>query len=199
MKIQFRSRASFSLIELIFVLLVASALIFMAVEGLGGMAQGAAITTSAAMLDDALSDGRTLAMAENTPVEVRIYDLPPAPGAAPVYNALQLHWLKADGTTPPAASPVLLSTWVAIDATATHSTLIAVNNQVARPDAADSRLNTQTRVFHFMPDGSTDLNPAANWFMTLRAATQSDPARFPADWASVRVDAATGKVTVFRP
>jgi uncharacterized protein (TIGR02596 family) len=146
-----------------------------------------------------LTEGRARAVAQNTTVEVRIYDLAPQPGAAPVYDALQLHWLKADGTTPPVTSATLLPAWVVIDATPAHSPLIGLNTQTATPDAGDTRLNSQTRVFHFLPDGSTDLNPATNWFMTVRAATESDPARFPSDWASVQVDATTGRSQIYRP
>ena len=151
------------------------------------------------MLSDAFTEARTSAVAQNTSVEVRIYDLPPQPGAAPAYDALQLHWVKADGTTPPINNVLLLSTWAAIDATAAHSPLIGANPQTATPDAADTRLNGQTRVFHFLPDGTTDLNPATNWFLTVRPATQSDPAHFPSNWACVKVDATTGRPQVYRP
>ena len=157
------------------------------------------MTTGTDMISDALTEARASAVAQNTTVEVRIYDLPPQPGAAPVYDALQLHWLKADGTTPPVAGPTLLPSWVVIDATPAHSPLIGLNTQTAPPDASDTRLNGQTRVFHFLPDGSTDLNPATNWFMTVRAATRSDPAHFPSNWACVAVDAATGRAQIYRP
>jgi len=59
-----------------------------------------------------LTEGRARAVAQNTTVEVRIYDLAPQPGAAPVYDALQLHWLKGDGTTPAVTSATLLPAWV---------------------------------------------------------------------------------------
>jgi len=171
----------------------------LAMEGYSAMAQAYAVTTGAGMISDALTEGRSDAVAQNTTVEVRIYDLPPQPGATPVYAALQLHWLKADGTTPPVANAVLLSPWVVIDATTTHSPLIASNPQTATPDASDRRLNSQTRVFHFLADGSTDLNPATNWFLTVRPANQSDPNNFPSDWACVAVDAATGRPQIYRP
>jgi hypothetical protein len=93
----------------------------------------------------------------------------------------------------------LLPAWVVIDATPAYSSLIAENPQIATPDASDARLNSQTRVFHFLPDGSTDLNPATNWFMTVRAATQSDPAHFPSNWACVQVDPTTGRPQIYRP
>jgi uncharacterized protein (TIGR02596 family) len=190
---------SFSLLELLLVMVLMAVLAALALAGYSATVQANAVTAGADMLSDMLTEGRSDAVAQNTTVEVRIYDLPPQPGAAPVYDAFQLHWLKADGTTPPAASPVLLPAWVVIDATTAHSPLIASNTQTATPDASDARLNSRTRAFHFLPDGSTDLNPATNWFMTVRAATQSDPAHFPSDWACVSVDAATGRPQIYRP
>ena len=171
----------------------------LATEGFSAMIQATAVTTGADMLSDVFTEARQSAVAQNTSVEVRIYDLPPQPGAAPVYNAIQLHWVKADGTTPAVNKVLVLSSWVAIDATAAHSTLIAANTQTATPDAGDTRLNGQTRVFHFLPDGTTDLNPATNWFLTLRAATAADAAHFPSDWACVKVDATTGRSQIYRP
>jgi uncharacterized protein (TIGR02596 family) len=190
---------SFSLLEMLLVLALMAAVVALAMEGYSATVQSTALTTGADMLSDALTEGRSDAVAQNTTVEVRIYDLPPQTGGAPVYNALQLHWLKADKTTPPVASPTLLPAWVVIDATPAYSSLIAENPQIAKPDSSDARLNSQTRVFHFLPDGSTDLNPATNWFMTVRAATQSDPAHFPSNWACVQVDPTTGRPQIYRP
>jgi uncharacterized protein (TIGR02596 family) len=190
---------SFSLLEMLLVLAVTAIVVALAMEGYAGIVQSTAVTTGADMISDLLTEGRTDAVAQNTTVEVRIYDLPPPSGGASAYDALQLHWLKADGTTPPAASPVLLSTWVVIDTTSSHSPLIASNSQTATPDATDTLLNGNTRVFHFLPDGSTDLNPATNWFLTVRAANQTDPAHFPANWACVAIDATTGRTQIYRP
>jgi uncharacterized protein (TIGR02596 family) len=200
--LKFRKRAvrsGFSLLEMALVLVLAAAVFALAGAGYSAMMQSTAVTTGADMISDAFTEARTSAVAQNTSVEVRIYDLPPQPGAAPVYDAVQLHWVKSDGTTPPVASPVLLSSWVAIDATAAHSTLIGSNTETATPDPTDVRLNSNTRVFHFLPDGTTDLNPATNWFLTVRPATQSDPAHFPSNWACVKVDATTGRPQIYRP
>jgi uncharacterized protein (TIGR02596 family) len=192
-------RHSFSLLEMLLVLAVTAIVVGMATAGYSQIIQSTAVTTGAATLEDALTLGRESAMAQNTTVEVRLYDIPPQPGAAPDYNAVQLHWVKADKTSPPVAGAMLLSSWIAIDATAAYSPLIALNRQIATPDAADPRLDSDTRVFHFLPDGSTDLNPATNWFMTVRAASQSDPAHFPSNWACIRVDPTTGRAQIYRP
>jgi len=200
--LQFRDRAphrGFSLLEMLLVLVLIAGLVALATEGYSTMVQATAVTTGADMISDAFTEARQCAVAQNTSVEVRIYDLPPQPGAAPVYDAIQLHWLKADGTTPPVSNALLLPTWVAIDATATHSPLIAANTQTATPDTGDARLSGTTRVFHFLPDGTTDLDPVANWFLTVRAASQSDPAHFPSNWACVQVDPTTGRPQIYRP
>jgi len=193
------ARRGFSLLEMLLVLALAAGVVALASEGYSAMIQASAVTSGADMLSDVFTEARQGAIAQNTSVEVRIYDLPPQPGAAPAYDAIQLHWVKANGTTPPVSNVLWLSTWVAIDATAAYSPLIGANTQTATPEAGDMRLTGQTRVFHFLPDGSTDLNPATNWFLTVRASTQSDPSHFPSDWACVRVDATTGRPQIYRP
>src|SRR5471032_3410959 len=144
---EFKNCRGFSLLELLLVMALVAGLIVLVMEGYSASAQASAVTTGADMLSDALTEARASAVAQNTTVEVRIYDLPPQAGGAPGYDALQLHWLKSGGTTPPAANPLLLSSWVVIDATPTHSPLIASNSQTATPDASDARLNGSTRVF----------------------------------------------------
>lgn len=190
---------SFSLLEMIVVLAIMLGLSFLALQGCFAVVQASAITTGAQMLGDAMTEGRADAVAQNLTVEVRLYAVLPSSGSTATYSALQLHWIKPDGTTPPVAAPLLLSSWVAMDATAQHSSLIGANTQTATPDASDPRLNSDTRVFHFLPDGSTDLNPSTNWFVTVRPANQTDTSHFPANWACVQVDASTGRVQLYHP
>jgi len=193
------SLRSFSLLETMLVLALVAIVVAMVMEGYSAMIQSTTVTTSAAMVADVLTQARASAIAQNTTVEVRIYDVPPASGGAPVYDAMQLHWLNANKTSPPVASPLLLSSWVVIDPTATYSPLIALNQEPLTPDPADTRLNSQTRVFHFLPDGSTDLSPATNWFMTVRPVNQANPGQIPSNWACIRVDATTGRPQIYRP
>jgi uncharacterized protein (TIGR02596 family) len=194
-----RKQRGFSLLETLLVLVLIAVVAALAMEGYSATVQASAVTAGADMIQDVLVEARTSAVAQNTEVEVRIYAAPAQAGGAPVYGALQLHWCKADKTTPPVASVVLLPAWVVIDATAARSPVIGANPLLATPDATDPRLNSDTRVFHFLPDGSTDLNPATNWFLTVRAAAQSDPAHFPSNWACVGVNATTGRTEIYRP
>ena len=189
----------FTLIEVILVLALTTILILLSLSYYTAFINSTAIATSADVVSDVFMDARSSATAQNTTVEVRIYNLPTSSGGASTYGALQLRWLKPDGTTPPVMKPVFLPSSVAIDATAEHSPLIGGNTQTATPDTSDLLINSQTRAFHFLPDGSTDLNSSTNWFLTIRSATQSDPAHFPSNWACVRVDAVTGHVQTYRP
>lgn len=181
------------------VMLIAAVVMALAFEGYTTMAQASAVTVGADMLCDAMNEARSSAVAQNMTVEVRIYNVPPQIGATPAYDALQLHWIKPDGTMPAAALPVRLSSEVVIDATTTHSPLIASNTETLPIDPADPLLNNQARVFHYLPDGSTDLSPTTNWFLTVRPANQADPNHFPSNWACVAVDATTGRARIYRP
>jgi uncharacterized protein (TIGR02596 family) len=193
-------KQGFSLLELFLAMVLMAVLFAFALGGYASLLQATALTTGADLINDVLNEARQSAVTQNCTVEVRIYALPSQqPGLPSAYGALQLRWLKPDGTTPPVDKPVFLSPSVVIDATPTRSSLIGANTETATPDATDPRLNGGTRVFHFLPDGSTDLDPATKWFLTVRAATQSDPAHFPSNWACVQVDPVTGRMQIDRP
>jgi uncharacterized protein (TIGR02596 family) len=192
-------RRGYTLLELVLVLTLFATLVALAFAEYGAVAQSTAITAGASLVRDVLAEGHADAVTHNTTIEVRIYSLPPDPDSPPTYCALQLHWLNSDGTTPPANHLSLLPAAVVIDATPTHSSLIAANKQLPNPDPGDTHLNSDTRVFHFLPDGSTDLDPSTKWLLTVRAATRSDPAHFPANWAAIAIDPTTGRPQIYRP
>ncbi|MCE0483862.1 MAG: Verru_Chthon cassette protein D [Methylacidiphilales bacterium] len=193
-----RCRA-FSFLEVLFVLALIAVLLSISLAGYSALIQANSITAGAAMISDELTEARSDAVAQNMTVEVRLYAVAQPASSTLAYTVLQLHWLKADGTTPPVKLPLILPTGIAIDATPIRSSLIGANPEPVPADATDSHLNSQTRVFHYLPDGSTDLNSTTSWFLTIRAATASDPAHFPSDWACIQVDAATGRTRILRP
>ncbi len=93
---------------------------------------------------------------------------------------------------------MILPDSVVIDATASHSSLVA-NTPAPAADPADPRLNAQTHCFHFLPTGATDLAAPGPWQLTVRAAASSDPAHFPANWDCLTLDPLTGRAQVYRP
>jgi uncharacterized protein (TIGR02596 family) len=188
------SRNGFSLLELLFVLTIVAGLGTLSFAAYSAFSQASALSTGAQLVSDLLAEGREDAITQNITVEVRLYA-----DATSAYRVMQLHWLKPDGTKPALQLPLFLPSAVAIDATAEHSTLIGLNTDTVAPDASDPRVNGATRAVHFLADGSTDLDPAESWFLTLRAATQNDPAHFPDNWACLTINPATGKVAILRP
>jgi uncharacterized protein (TIGR02596 family) len=189
----------FSLLELLLVLALVGILTSVAVAGYSAMMQSAALDSASSLVEDALNEARQDAATKNITVEVRFYAVPGQGQTGLVYQVLQLHWLNADGTTPAISRPLSLPSTVVIDATASHSSLIGASCDTATPDPTDSRLNSQTRVVRFLADGSTDLTATQSWCLTLRAASQSDPNHFPANWFCLTLDPVTSRVQILRP
>ena len=184
---------------MLIVLAIIAALTAFSVKVFTSVDRSAALNASADLVSDLLSEGREDAMKQNTAVEVRFYDVPTRQNPVPAYRALQLHWVNPDTTTP-AIRPVLyLPSTVVIDTTAQHSSLMASDPDTASVDANDPNLNAQTRAFHFLPDGTTDLPAGPSWFLTLRADAGAGGTTLPANWASVSVDPVTGRTQIFRP
>jgi uncharacterized protein (TIGR02596 family) len=184
---------------MLLVLAIIAALTAFSIKVFTSVDRSAALNASADLVSDLLSEGREDAMQQNTTVEVRFYQVPTKQNPVPAYRALQLHWVKADATTP-AIRPVLyLPSTVVIDPTAQHSSLIGSDPDTASTDPSDPNLNAQTRVFHFLSDGTTDLPAGSSWFLTLRADTGAGGTTLPANWASVTVDPVTGRTQIFRP
>lgn len=193
------ARRAFSLLELLFVLAIAAALTAAGLAGFASMMQANALSTGADRLQEALGAAQHAAMTQNVTVEVRFYAVPGPDGTGSFYRAVQARALNADGSITPVSPIMTLPVSVTIDPTPAHSPLLGSNTEAATADKSDPLLNGQTRVFHFLPDGSTDLDAATSWFATLRAATASNPAQFPSNWACVSLNPTTGRVQIYRP
>jgi uncharacterized protein (TIGR02596 family) len=189
-----RALRGFSLLEVMLASALVLLLFFLAFTAFARVMESAAIDAGAQSVNDLLAEARQDAVAQNTTVEVRVYALPGTPTA---YGSLQL-WNKA-AVTSPLLQPLILPAAAVIDATPAHSSLVTTNSQTPAPDAGDSRLNALTRDFHFLPDGSTDLASTGKWMLTLRAASKSNPANFPANWACIELDPVTGRTQIYRP
>ena len=185
--------SGFTLLEILLAMAVALILLYLSAAGYTRLIESAAIDGGAQMVNDTLTEARQDAMTQNETVEVRLYAAP----AGNAYTGLQLHWRHADGTTPAAAPAVILPSAAVIDATPAHFALVTTPENAPASDPGDPRFNPVTRCFHFLPDGSTDLT--AKGVLTVRAATQADPAKFPANRACVEVDPMTGRAQVYRP
>jgi uncharacterized protein (TIGR02596 family) len=189
------SPPGFTLLEILLAMMIALLLLYLAIGGFSRLIESGAIDSGAQMVSDCLAEARQDAVTQNTAVEVRVYTAATGSG----FGTLQLHWHNADGTTPAISPPAILPQNAVIDATAAHSSLVTTNAETPAADPGDSRLNTQTRCFHFLPNGSTDLATGSQWTLTVRALSQSDPAQFPSNWACVTLDPVTGRAQIYRP
>jgi uncharacterized protein (TIGR02596 family) len=189
------SRRAFTLLELLFAVALVMTVTYLVLAALARLMDANALNTAAQMVDDALGEGRQDAVAQNITVEVRLYAAPNGNG----FQELQLYQRNTDGTSTSLAAPVLLPDATTIDATASHSSLVTTNAQTPVADPTDPRLNAQTRCFHFLPTGATDLSPPGPWQLTVRPVTFSDPAHFPTNWACLTLDPLTGRAQVYRP
>jgi uncharacterized protein (TIGR02596 family) len=183
----------FTVLEVVLALVIAAILICLSVAGYTRFIEATAIDGAAQMVNDVLTEARQDAVTQNKTVEVRLY----AASGGNAYDALQLHWVDSDGTMPAAAPAVILPHAAVIDATPAHLTVATTHPDAPAADPADPRFNAQTLCFHFLPDGSTDL--AAEGMVTVRAATQSNAEKFPANWACLQIDPLTGRTQVYRP
>ena len=188
-------RRAFTLLELLLAVALILAMGYLVVAGLSRLMEANALGTASQMVRDCLTDAREEAVAQNITVEVRLYAAANGNG----YQALQLHVRNTDGTASSLAPPVILPAAAVIDATPSHSSLVTTNSQTPAVDASDARLNAQTRCFHFLPTGMTDLTAPGPWQLTLRGAAYADPAHFPVNWACVTLDPVTGRAQVYRP
>jgi uncharacterized protein (TIGR02596 family) len=188
-------RRAFTLLELLCVLALIMVAAYLVIASLSQLLAANALGAASQMVRDCLADARQDAVAQNITVEVRLYAAANGNG----YQALQLHVRNADGTASSLAGIVNLPAGAVIDATPSHSSLVTTNTQTPAADPTDPRLNAQTRCFHFLPTGATDLPAPGPWQLTLRSAAFSDPAHFPANWACVTLDPVTGRAQVYRP
>ena len=52
----------------------------------------------------------------------------------------------------------------------------------------------------FLPNGSTDLVPTANWYLTVHSGLSGDPmASPPPNFVTIQVDPVSGIVVFYRP
>ena len=182
-----------TLLELVLAMEIATFLACLSISTYTHFIDSTAIDGGAQTVSDALTEARQDAVTQNNTIEVRLYAAPD--GKA--YDALQLRWHNADGTMPAVAPVAILPAEAVIDATPSHLVLTTIRDDAPTTDPSDPRFNSATRCFHFLPDGSTDL--ATTGMVTIRAATQSDPTKFPANWACIEVDSMTGRTQVYRP
>ena len=202
---------AFSLIELLVVIAIIGMLLVLALPSLSGIMGGSKIGVATETVAGALSSARQLATARNREVEFRLITMKSPTFLSSSSNAMRAVQILevADGVLRPLGRPRVLPEGVIIGSSTDMSSLAGLTSTNAvSGDSPISGVGTNYsyRVFRFRPDGSIDLktrlaNPSdGKYFLTLfdekSAPSGNTP---PPNFATIRLEPATGAYTVYRP
>ena len=221
-------RAAFSLVELLVVMAIMALLITLGGPTLVGVFKGSSLTQGGQLIQDQLTYYRQYGLANNCPVEVRIYKYidPGIPGDIGQYRAMQAFALTtANGTLTTVKTPigkaVRLPSAVIMDGGRTLSPLITTclggsggnlpgtqtSPATSDPAPLPSLGTTYSYVyFQFRQDGSTNFLPtgAGPWvyFLTVRPLSYGATALTNVtnkNYYTIQVDPANGRIYFYRP
>lgn len=202
----------FTLIELLVVIGIIALLASLSITAFSSVTKGFKLASGADITIAQLNLARQTAIGKNCQVEFRIYQLPDESDGGPEaakYRAVQIFSLTEGGTRTNAIGRArfLPHSIILLSAPAASSLL-----EVRNPPYAVSGATVGTSfqgyspasynyvVFHFNPDGSTDLNPTNKWFFSM--AHQQDPVQesgLPNNFVTILLDPLSGRPRIFSP
>lgn len=206
------SRTAFSLIELIAVISIIVIIAAFAVPAANTILRGSQLTQAAQLVSGQLSLARQQALTRNRSIEVRFFQYADGeqPGEQPdspesgKYRAIQMFEVLENGVPIPLSKLERLPVSIVFNDKAL-STIIEDKTPQA-PTPSDPELprgvNKHYKYvsFRFRPDGSTDLSPIKQWYITLHSLTDevqgSTP---PPNFFTVQIDPVSGSTRNYRP
>ncbi len=214
------SRA-FTLVELLVVMAIILVLMALATPSLTSVLKANAITQGSQDLIAQLNLARQVALTQNHPVEVRLYQYADPNFAGEVsgqaatgkFRALQTFIISETGSAAAMNkvehfpltfiidSGLTLSSLIALSATgATSGPVLTKSPQSYSIPIADKAFNSVA--FRFNPDGSTTLGPPPNggWFLTGHQLQYGDnQSKAPPNFSTLQIDPSNGALREFRP
>jgi uncharacterized protein (TIGR02596 family) len=210
-------RRGFSLVELLVVLAIIAIVSALAVPAIGSALRSYKLDTTGQVVVNQLNLARQTALSRGHAVQVRFYQLPDynavTTGAPSVYRGMQT-FVEGDpiqGTPVTVATtamikPILFPAPVVIS-TATGTGPVSPLLP-ATPNSADPlnplpvyQANYKYAVFHFKPDGSTDISGTGN-VNSITLVIENDKIAtggLPANFETIAIDPLNGAVRSFRP
>ena len=205
----------FTLVEMLAVMAVIVILIAVIAPAFTTMARGPLLTQASDEIVAMFNLAQQSAAARNQTVAVRFYQYADASvgesTASPNngrYRAAQLFLVNDDGTATPLRAVVTFPLGIIADSGATLSTLLTDNavkkkwpaNDPTQPSLPRAGTNYNCCEFRFRPDGSTNLLPTSNWFVTLHNNLDGDArTTTPPNFSTIQIDPTNGTSSVYRP
>ena len=219
---------AFTLIEMIAVMAIIVILATLVVPAAGTMLRGNDLTQAGQDLSGQLGAARQLALTQNRPVELRIYQYAdPTYGSEPAANwkfrGVQTFSVSEAGNATPSGKVHALPKTVILDSGKRLSTLIGnalppdstkISGPVIVTGPQTFSLPTVGKsynyvAFRFLPDGSTNLplpttagsgSDVNNWFITAHQTQYGDNlGTAPDNFLTLQIDPFNGNVREFRP
>ncbi len=210
--------AGFTLVEMLVVITLIALVAGVAVPAVNSILRGSKLTHSAQLVIDQFTLARQTALSKNRAVEVRIYRYgdPETPGedktvsSSGRYRAIQLFEIPDSGTATPLGNMLRLASSIFFDSGATLSTLINPPANSTAPTLTSSGSQTvsvstmgttyDSVSFRFNADGSTNLDTAKLWFLTLHNLNDKDAqAAPPTNFFTIQIEPTNGHIKAFRP
>lgn len=193
------SSRAFSLIELLTVIAIMMLMLALLVPAFQNMARASQLSSTAQMMVDTCNLARQTASTQNRRVEMRFYKLPDEGDASKVaYRAMQLFLVQPDGLQPMTRMLRFPAAVIVSDVT-NQSTVLTRKSGTDNWTIPGVGSNYTYASFRFLPPGETDLPATNEWLATFVVAAEQKNAQLPANYATARIDPASGKVMVFRP
>jgi uncharacterized protein (TIGR02596 family) len=207
-----KSKSAFSLIELIAVISIIVIIAAFAVPAANTILRGSQLTQGAQMISGQLSLARQQALTRNHAIEIRIFrfadsEQPGEDAMAPdtgKYRAIQMFEVLENGVAVPLSKVERLPNSIVFN-DQELSTIIKEKTP-QEPRQSDPELPRGVKKayqyvsFRFRPDGSTDLNPIKQWFVTLHSITDIvEGTQPPPNFFTVQIDPVSGATRDYRP
>jgi len=196
------------LIELLVVVVIIAILIGMTIPAFNSLMNTRGVTQAADMLINQLSYARQAAVGQSMKMEFRFlsYKDPSLPGdpAGGACHAVQVYLINAQSISQPLTKVVTLPDSVVMDSGTNFSSLLSgasyPSNGATPPSIPRVGTSYTYHSFIFNSDGSTDLAPGNQWFVTVHNARQQPSGQTPPhDFATVEIDPLDGSLRTFRP
>jgi uncharacterized protein (TIGR02596 family) len=203
-------KRGFTLVELLVVMAIIGLLAVVSLPAISSLTTSFNLNGASNALVGVLALGRQDAIALNAQVEVRFYQYvitgfadEPASGSFHAYQLFED--VPTTGAVKPLTRMQFLPGRIVFSPNVTLSALLtAGTTQVTGTTPAPIGLPTAYtyQIFHFRPDGSTDINPTINNFLTLAdivGLTKAGAGVAPKNYATIVIDPIAGTAKAVRP